>query len=438
MPENSIENLKSQIEEISLDLAKSVDELDKIIEEKSVRAKQNAIKSQMEFLNQLRDSSLKMSTKQTDFLQKQQILTGMYQPHTMEVKDLEEETNHVVQVSQEQKNAVFEANLQKMNFSSEKQEEPVVKDTIEKTFEAESSIVSTAKNSAIAFEAEKILEKNLANYDLQAINQEELQENEEIVKKPSIEELNQVIKEIESENQENSINNDSSNKKTTSAKTPISKLEKKLKENIGEVKTDIEVSKSKSIKPGVKVKNKRKKKDPEWDQSRAYFKCLLGASALIGSLSVPIIGETLNHLPPKENVGVESEFSLDESAMETKSNVLREYQDEIFNKEIKYIYDAPGKTEAPYYYDWIDINLETKEKYEDPIVGFYLAYSSTKDWDKNNAESMRKFISKYNYIYQTNYKNLEDFLKKNNFQSLAELENYALSTLQEIEEGKSL
>ena len=356
MPENNIENLKNQMEELSLNLAKSVEELDKIIKEQSTIAKQNVIKSQADFLNQLQSGSLKIPAKQVDYLEKQQILTDMNQPQTMEAKDLEEETKHVIQVLQEQRNAVFESNLQQMNLSIEKKEEQVIEETL----------------------------------------------------------------------------------KSTSAKTAISKLEKKLKKNIGAVKMDLEVGKSKSIKPGANVKNKRKKKNPEWNQSLAYFKCALGASAILGMVAVPVIGETLNHLPPKEKVGVESEFSLDKSAEEAKSNVLSEYQDEIFEPNTIYNYDVSGKTEASYYYDLIDINLETKEKYEDPLVGFYLAYNSTSGWYKNDIESMKNFIYKYNYIYQTNYKNLEDFLQKNNFQSLAELENYALSTLQEKEEGKSL
>lgn len=223
----------------------------------------------------------------------------------------------------------------------------------------------------------------------------------------------------------------SENKENTSVKTKNSVLDllknpSYLKENIGNIK---ELSLKESVKPKAKCKKKsRKEKEEEekWNKSRARYKCLFAACTLSGALiTAPAIATILNHLPPKESTEVDQDSSL----TKLKKEALQEYKEDIFD---------PNTNPTVHSHDIIEMMCETAKKYEDPIVGFYLAYQNLDDWCKKYK--IEDFMYKYNLVYQTNYLSVENFLETNQFQDMSELENYALGKLkeEELEEGRGL
>ncbi len=209
----------------------------------------------------------------------------------------------------------------------------------------------------------------------------------------------------------------------TSKKTPLlDSINDRIKKNIGRIK---EISLKESIKPKAKCKKKSRKQQIEaeqWKKTLQYYKCLFAGGTLATTMLVtPATIFTLNHLPPKQPIEMASD--------EIKNGALQEYKENIFD---------PNTNTVIHSHDLIEMMYETAQKYEDPIVGFYLVYQNLDDWCKNYK--IDDFIYKYNLVFQTNYLNIENFLEVNHFQDMKELEAYVLERLneEELEVGRGL
>lgn len=180
-----------------------------------------------------------------------------------------------------------------------------------------------------------------------------------------------------------------------------------LNENI------IQLCKAKSVKPKTKIKKKAKKKY----LNVAGF--ILASGLVIGAPATPIAAHAINMAYPNQMIE------------EAKEN----YAETVMNPNTETFYNAE-KEDTDHYHDLINIMVETKTEYENPIVGFYLVYNNLDKYCKNYK--LEEIFYNFNLVYKTDYTSLEDFLQKNNFKNqkeFAEYVGYELSRLTEEERG---
>lgn len=177
----------------------------------------------------------------------------------------------------------------------------------------------------------------------------------------------------------------------------------------------IELCKEKSVKPGAKVKKKAKKK---------YLNVVgyIAAGVVIGIAATPVAAHAINTSYPNQ--------MIEEASQDYTENIFTPNTEKFYNQD---------KMDTDHYHDLIDIMIETKEEYENPIVGFYLIYNNLDKHCKNHK--LEEILYNFNLVYQTDYTSIEDFLQKNNFKNMNEFKEYVglqLSKLSEEERGRGM
>lgn len=200
----------------------------------------------------------------------------------------------------------------------------------------------------------------------------------------------------------------------------LSSLEpKETKEIVSNVMLDekiIQLCKEKSVKPKTKIKKKAKKKN----LNVAEFILVTGVS--IGAIATPVVAHAINTAYPNQ--------MIEEATENYKENIFNPNTEKFYNQE---------KEDIDHTHDLIDIMVETKEEYENPIVGFYLVYNNLDKYCKKYK--LEDIFYNFNLVYKTDYTSLEDFLQKNNFKNSKEFEEYVgyeLSCLTEEERGRGM
>lgn len=177
----------------------------------------------------------------------------------------------------------------------------------------------------------------------------------------------------------------------------------------------IQLCKEKSVKPGAKIKKKSKKK---------YLNVVgyIAAGLAIGAIATPVVAHAINTSYPNQMI----------------KEATQDYTENIYNPNTEKFYNQ-DKNDVDHYHDLIDIMVETKEEYENPIVGFYLIYNNLDKYCKNHK--LEEILYNFNLMYKTDYTSIEDFLQKNNFKNMKEFKEYVglqLSKLSEAERGRGM
>ena len=188
-----------------------------------------------------------------------------------------------------------------------------------------------------------------------------------------------------------------------------------LKKNLTDAEVEyvvdvLEASLRSSVKPNVKVPNKRKKiEDNKLNKKKAFA---IGAATLfisgiaVGSVVSPKIVEIskINNIVNEES----RDFRSDVVVPNTGYNINN-------NKHV-------------YWYDYMDIYMDAKNRYEDPILSFGFVYNTLGEQYTNDS------INIYNHLYGTNFQNVSDFLTKHNFKNSDELREYMANIIRAEEE----
>ena len=168
-----------------------------------------------------------------------------------------------------------------------------------------------------------------------------------------------------------------------------------------------------SVKPNVKVPNKRKKIKQEIKK----YTYILTASAV---LAVSIGGYGLWH--HKDNEQLE--------------NQLREYKEQIYNPNMIYqgvMYNESLAANIPVHdHNWESMIEQIHSKYENPITAFYFYYFTLDEYCKNNYLPL--VLNEINLYYGTNFKQIEDVLAQAGVKQISDLTTYVKNDL----EGKRI
>lgn len=184
------------------------------------------------------------------------------------------------------------------------------------------------------------------------------------------------------------------------------------------IKKMIEQSHDMSVKPGVKVANKRKKVE-------------LSKKALaVGACVIYIVGGvTMPHLMDMAK-NVHTSFELNKVIVKE----INEFSEEVVVPNTTFDYarnDETNEKETIHWHDSADIVMNAKQQHEDPIVAFYIVYASLDEYCRKN--DIGSILDIYNRLYGTHYEGVDDFLIKNGFTSLKEWKAYVGNVLMEKE-----
>ena len=142
----------------------------------------------------------------------------------------------------------------------------------------------------------------------------------------------------------------------------------------------LESSKQNSIKPNVKVKNVRKRKQISFKKSAYFLATSLSLSTLLSIGSI----YGMNHYKQYQNMA-----SNNKVYMETI------YQPNTINRGVDY--NAKTGTYYPVHdHDWASMMKNLSETYSDPLIGFYFLYANLDDYCKNNQMSF--ILTMFNLI----------------------------------------
>lgn len=122
---------------------------------------------------------------------------------------------------------------------------------------------------------------------------------------------------------------------------------------------------------------------------------------------------------------------------EVRTEALNEYAETIYKPNTNEWVEkkADGFAVPEHSHSWETIIQEVHQKYEDPLIGFYMIYTRL-DTDCRQS-SLNNVFGKFNLYYGTNYTSLEDLLSKNNFQEYKELAKYVSYELSKLEEANT-
>ena len=183
------------------------------------------------------------------------------------------------------------------------------------------------------------------------------------------------------------------------------------------VKKIAEKAKKESIKPGVKIPNTRRKKE---------------VSKMQIAIGMGIAGICFSFLTPVAAKEYEQNHVL--------STALEAYQKDIIepNTSFSIAHNNSGHYTPVHKHHETTILERLKEEYENPIIIFYLFYQKLMQDEQCRIHYKQVWMQVYNNVNNTDYTNLEDFLKKNNFNNYEELKEYVALELQqkEIRKGR--
>ena len=110
---------------------------------------------------------------------------------------------------------------------------------------------------------------------------------------------------------------------------------------------------------------------------------------------------------------------------------INDFKKSYVEPNVKYNYN-PKTEETIHWHEPMNIVMQAKNAHEDPIVAFYNVYNSLDKYCKNN--DIETYFANFNLIYGTDYKNLQDFLLKNNLIDESEWKTYVANVLIEEKE----
>lgn len=178
----------------------------------------------------------------------------------------------------------------------------------------------------------------------------------------------------------------------------------------------MEKSRSMSVKPGVKVANKRKTVEIS-KKALAVGACVI---YIAGGITMPHLVDLAKHV----------KTSYERSAVIAKE--INEFSEEVIVPNTTFDYAEDNEKEVIHWHDNVDIVMNAKQQHEDPIVAFYMVYASLDAYCRKN--DINSVLAIYNRLYGTNYADVNDFMLKNNFASVKEWKTYVGNTLMEKEE----
>lgn len=188
------------------------------------------------------------------------------------------------------------------------------------------------------------------------------------------------------------------------------------------------------------VKNKRNKK--KIDLKMVPYVAAVGAACLAFGITIaaPLVAKAINNATPdciqqeiqNYHTNIFEPYTTKTVVVNKRIISDNEENENLEEEQKKQIVEISREIQDVHYHDMIGMLSRTKESYEDPIVGFYLLYQNLDQYCKNNK--LTETIGNFNTIYGTKYKDIEDFLLKNGFTSMKELEKYAKDEIKKKDE----
>ncbi len=166
-----------------------------------------------------------------------------------------------------------------------------------------------------------------------------------------------------------------------------------------------------SVKPNAKVPNNRSSKVVS---SNKLISSIITYGAIAG-LTTALTLSTIYY-----------------NSSEYKDKVIRNAPNATYNSET-FLPNSPNMVSEPnrHWHNYLTLIKETKERFPNPLIGFYYIYYNLDEYCKNTPSCMNELLENFNYIYQTNYQDLEDFYNKNGFQDLKDWQEYVTDSLKE-------
>lgn len=358
MSQKDLETLKHQMDELDFDLGRLTRNFDNAINEVHKRGIDTINEAHARETNKIKEYFEKVNQKTHEIKDIEKSLQDM-QKIDIQITDTKKEIEHMETVCKTEQGYLFEKNIELVKTEPNDELHEIV---LEEPIKLETSMEQEAENSVVRHEAETVIAKSLEDFDLQKINQEELQETEK---------------------------------------------------NLEDIKRE---SKEKSVKPGVRVKNKPKKK-----KTIIKVAAFAVSSIIIAGVADAVIVDTINnHYPNK---------------MRTEN--LREYEETIYEPNTSEVWiRGEINNRLKDTHNWTNIIEQVHEKYENPVVGFYMIYEKLDPECKKY--DLKSILAEFNLYYGTNYTCLEDVLNEQglkNYRELAKYVGYALSNIEDKSEG---
>ncbi len=174
-----------------------------------------------------------------------------------------------------------------------------------------------------------------------------------------------------------------------------------------------------SVKPGTIITIKKRKVKP----SKKAIAVGVCAFLIAGKIMLPTAEKIL------KTVGARIELNkiVNEELADFKKTVIAPNTTYSVRHN-----NETGVIEEIHWHDPNGIIKGAAQADNDPIVAFYLIYNGLDEWCR--ANDLDLYIEKFNNLYETTYKDFNDFLVSNHFASTKEWENYAENKLKEEKE----
>ncbi len=202
-------------------------------------------------------------------------------------------------------------------------------------------------------------------------------------------------------------------KRTSLAREAFLKIgEKQQEAYLKKLEADLKNSTiTNSVKPGVTVPNKREK----GKISKAQVVLGVGAVlAVVGIISIGVFNALTLSRQGKIINPVLTQYK--QAVVKSKENygenvIIRD--EEIYDKNGNLI-DVHTERKVIHWHNVKPLVAATKEKFEDPVVAFYMLYYGIDGLCRQESE-FAEFLTEFNKVYGTNYTNFADFLEQNHF-----------------------
>lgn len=280
--------------------------------------------------------------------------------------------------------------------------EPVVNKQLENV------IVSSGNDAIQTSDVEKNIQTSMKDIDVSTVNEETIAEinaeyQEQLKQEMSAEEISRFADEEQNNLEEMNVQEEAD----TQTQAFLSLIRDCESGTMLEIDKEV-IGKciQKSVKPGVKVKNKQKTRKMNENNVKKNILKFVGTCVVLSG--VLTIGAT---------------YTDDIYANHLRGEALETYTETVYepNTSKEWIYSDKGNRQI-YVHDWKNLIEQTHKTYENPVVGFYMLYTKLDKESKNNY--MDTIMAEFNLYYGTDYKDVEDILTQNNFKDFGELSKY--------------
>lgn len=175
-----------------------------------------------------------------------------------------------------------------------------------------------------------------------------------------------------------------------------------------------------SVKPGVKTRFKKKKVEVS-KKALAVGACIFMVVGGYGTTKAIDIVKNVSTKMEQQKI-IQSEM---EDFQETNYK---------YNIHFNNVTDSEtNEVSTVHWHDFNDMLMNAKQASENPNVTLYMLYNSLDEYCRKTQ--MESVFGSFNRIYGTDYKDLNDFLLKNNFANENEWKTYVANTLLEEKEA---